>query len=194
MEAQVLTALLGFVFATTFSPGPNNIMASNAGAQFGFVPALPLVAAIWCGTLGVLLAVNLGAAALFTDNPNLKRAIAIFGSLYLLHLAWSVLTGTRRADRAPPRQLLAAAAFQAVNPKAWITMIVLTTTFAPVGASIREAFFVAALFAVVNLVAITTWAGFGAAFRTSLERPSIDRAYRIMVSAALVISVVTLHV
>ena len=50
MYPQFLTLIL-FGIATSFTPGPNNIMASHSGFNFGFKKTAPLM-------LGVILALH----------------------------------------------------------------------------------------------------------------------------------------
>lgn len=41
MSFAILSALLGFAFVTTVTPGPNNLMLMASGANFGFRRTLP---------------------------------------------------------------------------------------------------------------------------------------------------------
>ena len=41
MDLQTLLALAGFAFATTWTPGPNNMMLASSGATYGWRPTVP---------------------------------------------------------------------------------------------------------------------------------------------------------
>jgi hypothetical protein len=44
-----VTAALAFVFAMTFSPGPNNIMSASLGMMHGYQKALRFILGVVCG-------------------------------------------------------------------------------------------------------------------------------------------------
>ena len=42
MNFEVLSALIVFAFVSSITPGPNNLMLMNSGANFGFKKTIPL--------------------------------------------------------------------------------------------------------------------------------------------------------
>ena len=50
--------------ATTFTPGPNNILLLSSTSTFGFRRCRPLILGIWTGLLTVMLICGFGCAAL----------------------------------------------------------------------------------------------------------------------------------
>ena len=84
------------------------------------------------------LVVAAGVGALFTAIPEVGFVMKVGASAYLLYLAYQI-AGARALERgelARPLGLVQAAAFQAVNPKAWIFALGAVTTFRP--AAIRS--------------------------------------------------------
>ncbi len=49
MEHDLLIALMGFAFATSVTPGPNNMMLLASGVNFGFSRTLPHMLGISIG-------------------------------------------------------------------------------------------------------------------------------------------------
>ena len=128
-----LAALIGFSFISSVTPGPNNILLWASGAEFGFRRTIRHVIGTALGIGSMALAVAAGLGALITTVPEIGFVMKVAGSIYLLYLAYRI-AGARaleRADIARPLGLLQAAAFQVINPKAWIFALGAITTFRP---------------------------------------------------------------
>ena len=126
MSYQALLALSVYAFVTSISPGPSNFMLLASGANFGFARTLPQLLGITVGFKLLLLGVGFGLGAALVAFPGLHTALKIAGGAYLLYLAWRI--GTSRAlgkDGAVGRPLtfLQSAAFQWINPKAWVVAV-----------------------------------------------------------------------
>ena len=66
---------------------------------------------------------------------------------------------------------LEAAAFQWINPKAWVMAVTGMAVYANPAAPFLSVLIVSAAFAAVNLPSVSTWAGFGMALRGFLADP-----------------------
>lgn len=175
MPFDVFLALLVFAFVTSITPGPNNLMLMASGVNFGFRRTIPHMLGIGAGFLSLLLGVGFGLGALLTAWPALHLGLKIAGGAYLLYLAWriamsrSISEGAGGAAR--PMGFLAAAAFQWVNPKAWVMAITAMALYTSPAAPFLSVVLVALAFALVNLPSVSTWAGFGVALRGFLADP-----------------------
>ena len=49
MTADLLIALVGFAFATSATPGPNNVMLLASGVHFGFRRTIPHLLGVGLG-------------------------------------------------------------------------------------------------------------------------------------------------
>ena len=87
-----------------------------------------------------------------------------------------------------PLTFLQAAAFQWVNPKAWIMVVCAASTYAPRDDFGRNVIVLAILLGLVNAPSICVWAGFGTALRPFLSRPSRVRAFNVIMALLLVAS------
>jgi threonine/homoserine/homoserine lactone efflux protein len=167
MSFAVLTALLGFAFVTTVTPGPNNLMLMASGANFGFRRNLPHMVGIVWGVSVMTLLVGAGLMAVFDAVPVLHTVLKVLSIGYLLWLAFKVATAPVVEDRAAgsrPMTALQAAAFQWVNPKAWAMVLSAITLYAP-DRSLLSVGLVAAAFALVSFPAISVWAWLGTVVR-----------------------------
>ena len=127
MSLDTLLALIAFAFVTSVTPGPNNFMLLASGVNFGLVRTMPHMLGIGTGFCSLLLGVGLGLGALLVAFPVLETVLKVAGGSYLLYLAWRIAMsrsmGKGEADAARPMRFLEAAAFQWVNPKAWVMAI-----------------------------------------------------------------------
>ncbi|MGQ0566647.1 MAG: LysE family translocator [Gemmobacter sp.] len=190
MTQDLLLALMGFAFATSVTPGPNNMMLLASGANFGLRRTVPHMLGISVGHSVMVFLVGLGLAELFLAEPRLFTALKVVSVAYMLWLAWKIATA------APPREgqaggrpftFVQAAAFQWVNPKAWAMALTAVTVYAP-GGEVWPTALVAVVFAMVNLPSVTVWAAAGQALRRWLDTPGRLRAFNVTMAVLLVLS------
>lgn len=193
MSLDVFAALLVFAFVTSITPGPNNFMLLASGVNFGFVRTIPHMFGIGAGFLSLLLGVGFGLGALLTAFPALHTALKIAGGAYLLYLAWRTAMarsmGQSQGASARPMTFLEAAAFQWVNPKAWVMAVTAMSLYTSPTAPFMSVIFVSIAFALVNLPSVSTWAGFGVALRGFLSDPTRLKWFNIAMGVALAASI-----
>ena len=80
--------------ATTFTPGPNNILLLSSTSTFGFRRCRPLMLGIWTGLLTVMLICGFGCAALGSLLPQVVPVARYVGAAYVLYLAYKTFTRT----------------------------------------------------------------------------------------------------
>lgn len=192
MQYDVFMALLVFAFVTSITPGPNNFMLMASGVNFGFVRTIPHMLGIGAGFLSLLLGVGFGLGAVLTAYPALHVALKIAGGTYLLYLAWRI--GSSRSmsggegSSSQPMSFMAAAAFQWVNPKAWVMAVTAMAIYTNPAAPFLSVILVSVAFALVNLPSVSTWAGFGVALRGFLSDPVRLKWFNIAMGLALAVS------
>ncbi|WP_168012141.1 LysE family translocator [Halomonas salinarum] len=168
-----LIALIGpmivFAFSMTATPGPNNMMLTASGANYGFLRTLPHMLGISMGVMVLMGAVALGLGALFEQWPPLQQGLKVAGSVYLLWLAYKIATAPPPDQRGPgedarPMTFWQAAAFQFANPKAWVMAISGIASFTLSGdAFLASAVAIILVMGLISLPSISLWAGFGVA-------------------------------
>ena len=167
MKHDLLVALLGFAFATSVTPGPNNMMLLASGANFGFRRTVPHMLGISLGHALMVFLLGMGLAQVFHRIPAANTVLKVLSVAYMLWLAWKIAhAGAPKEGQAEGRPLtfLQAAAFQWVNPKAWAMALTAVTVYAEGGTWIAMAV-VAAVFACVNLPSVSVWAYAGQQLR-----------------------------
>src|SRR5918994_2766327 len=175
MTLDAFLALLVYAFVTSITPGPNNFMLLASGVNFGFAKTIPHMLGISIGFLVLLLAVGFGLGAVLTAFPVLHTGLKIAGGVYLLYLAWKIAVSrsfSGKGDaKARPMRFIDAAAFQWVNPKAWVMAITAMAVYAIPEHPFLSVALISIAFTVVNLPSVSVWAGFGTALRGFLSDP-----------------------
>jgi len=185
-----LLPLMSYCLLMSGTPGPNNVMLTTSGANFGYRATLPQILGILLGGFVLTLACCLGLGQLFLAWPVAQQGLRIGGALYLLFLAWK-LSGASMAQARPlPRPLGFAhgAMFQFVNPKNWLKAVTLASVFMPAGLPpLQAALVVAVVSVLMGFPAISLWALFGVAIRHLLERPVVQRGFNFFMASALAV-------
>ena len=191
MQADTLLALFLFAFTTSITPGPNNMMLFASGVNFGFARTIPHMFGIGAGFLSLLIAVGLGLGALLHSVPMLYTALKFAGGAYLVWIAWKIGTSRTLSEGkagAVPMTFLQAAAFQWVNPKAWVMAVTAMATYTSEQSYLTSVLIVGIIFAIVNVPSVSTWAGFGSALRQWLSEPVRLKWFNITMAVLLVLS------
>ncbi len=191
MPFDTFLALLLFAFTTSITPGPNNMMLFASGVNFGFVRTVPHMLGIGAGFFFLLIAVGFGLGAILHAVPLVYTVLKFTGGLYLVWIAWKI--GTSRTlsngtSGARPMSFLQAAAFQWVNPKAWVMAVTAMATYTQTEWYFFSVLIVGMAFALVNVPSVSTWAGFGSALREWLSDPVRLKWFNITMAVLLVLS------
>jgi threonine/homoserine/homoserine lactone efflux protein len=192
MNLDLLLALVTFCAVTLFTPGPNNIMLMTSGLNFGLRRSQPHLLGVAMGFGVMVLLVGLGIGRLFATYPQAYSILKYAGAAYLLYLAWHIArSGPIEAggDAAgQPLTFLQAAAFQWVNPKAWVMAVGGVTAYAAVAPFPWNAGVTAALFAAIGLLSSGAWVLFGQSLKRLLSTPRTVRLFNWAMAALLVAS------
>ncbi len=192
MELGILVSLIGFAFATSATPGPNTLMLLASGVNFGFRKTIPHMMGIGVGFLGLLLCVGFGLGALLEQMPALYLALKFAGGAYLVYLAWRIAMarsiGEGGKAGARPMSFVEAAAFQWVNPKAWVMAIAAMATFTNPDRLTLSTILVALVFFFVNIPSASIWTVCGAMLREWLSHPTRLKVFNISMAILLVVS------
>jgi threonine/homoserine/homoserine lactone efflux protein len=191
MPLETFLALVLFAFSTSITPGPNNMMLFASGVNFGFIRTIPHMLGIGVGFLSLLIGVGLGLGALLHAVPIVYTILKFAGGAYLVWVAWKIGTSRSLSDGKAgtrPMTFLGAAAFQWVNPKAWVMAVTAMATYTNPDYYLPTVILVGVAFAAVNVPSVSTWAGFGSALRDWLSVPVRLKWFNITMAILLVAS------
>ena len=114
-----LVPLILFGIAAGFSPGPNNIVTSYSAFNFGFTKTIPTMLGVISGWTLLSILLVLGSGIIFKKFEELQIIIKIFGSVYLIFLAYKIsfIETKKKEKKSEPITFLNTFFFQFVNPK-----------------------------------------------------------------------------
>jgi threonine/homoserine/homoserine lactone efflux protein len=192
MDTVTLILLVQFAFASSITPGPNNLMLMASGANYGFRRTLPHMLGISLGHSFMVTMVGIVLLQVFDLYPVLNTVLKVLSVAYMLWLAWKIANAvppSANKVEGKPFTFLQAAAFQWVNPKAWFMAITAISGYAPENLGIvGGSLVVATVFACTNFPAITIWATLGVQLRRFLGTAKRLRAFNVTMAILLVLS------
>ncbi len=188
-----LLPLATYCFVMSITPGPNNVMVTASGVTFGYRRTIPHMLGISLGCGFQIVLVALGMGTVFERSPQLQDWLRWVGAAYLVYLAWRLLQAGlvvgAALGRARPLSFIEAAAFQFLNPKAWMIAVTTATVFLPKEMSpLLGSFYMALVLAVVNYPSISVWTLFGTGMRRLLGSPRLRQAFSIGLALTLVLT------
>lgn len=164
-------ALIGFVFAGLFTPGPNVILLIASGVRFGFRPSVPHILGVALG-VGVIAGVTgLGLGAILQARPALTLALQLLGMAWILWLAvklWHSAPPVAAKDGDRPFTFLQAVLFQWVNVKIW-AMAVFAQGYVSALAPASRAQVLGLTFSTLNMLICLFWTAMGAQLSLHLQ-------------------------
>lgn len=190
---ELFGALVFFAFATSITPGPNNIMIMSSGVNYGVKKSLAHLAGIQTGFLLMLVAVGLGAGVLLQQQPMLHQWIKFIGSAYLLYLAWKIATtepAQINTGNSKPLSFVQGLLFQWVNAKSWVMITGAIAAFTSLqGVYWQQLAMIALVFLLVGLPCTGSWLLFGAGLKRLLTAPQQRRWFNRTMGTLLALSV-----
>ncbi|QXI26684.1 LysE family translocator [Pseudomonas vanderleydeniana] len=187
---SILLSMVAFALASSITPGPVNIVALSAGAQFGLRASLRHVTGATVGFTLLLVLIGLGLHELLLRVPVLTRGIQLGGVAFLLYMAWKLALddGSLNAGQSARRPTLTlGAVMQWLNPKAWLACVAGMGVFAANGET-RVVLEFALIYFVICYGSIACWAFAGTFLRRYLENPRGMRLFNRSMALLLALS------
>jgi len=193
MNIELISALALFALVSSITPGPNNLMLMNSGANFGFKRTLPHLLGVTIGFVIMLVLVGLGVMQLFDFFPWSYQLLKVLCIAYLLYLAYKIASnktpiGAKNSDT-KPFTFVQASLFQWVNPKAWTMALSAVSVYAP-SKGIGAVVLVGLVFGIVNLPCVSSWTLVGQQLQVWLKDRKRLRAFNIFMAVLLIASVI----
>ena len=134
MHPELLSLCL-FMFVTSCSPGPNNILASYSGFNFGLVKTIPHMFGVIFGFTTLVIVMNFGLINIFKNFPIMQEILIYTGTIFLIYLAYKISFSKTSSDNSSknPVKFIETFFFQFLNPKAVIVAIITVTTYVESG-------------------------------------------------------------
>ena len=186
----VALALYSALMGST--PGPNNVLLTASGVNFGFARTIPHMLGIACGHTVLVMLACLSLGEIFVRYPLAQRSLKIAGFCYLLYLSWRILmmssSSSKNNGRRRPLRFYEAMLFPLINPKAWVFVTTTAVLFLPKGENgvLMNAFLLSFTSGTIVILCEVLWVGFGHALRRFLQDSVKLRVFNAVIAAALV--------
>ena len=97
MHPELLSLSL-FMFVTSCTPGPNNILASYSGFNFGLIKTIPHMFGVIFGFTSLVIAINFGLINIFKNFPIIQEILKYMGTIFLIYLAYKISFSKASSD------------------------------------------------------------------------------------------------
>jgi threonine/homoserine/homoserine lactone efflux protein len=191
MTYEMILGLMAYAFASSITPGPNNLMLMASGANFGLVRTIPHALGVALGFVIMCSIIGIALVPVIDAYPIIYTVMKVLSVAFLLWLAWKIANAAPPADakqNTKPLTFLQAAAFQWVNPKA-VGMALTSLTAYSYENSVLAVLLVALIFGCVNLPSVSTWILIGTQLRRVLTNRTRLRAFNWTCAAILLATI-----
>jgi cysteine/O-acetylserine efflux protein len=190
---SVLSFLL-YVLITSFTPGPNNIMAMLFANKYGFKKTMRFCFGVGTGFFIIMLLASYFNVLLQNFIPKIELPMMILGAGYMLYLAIKIITSKNSEnndDAGKYNSFLAGMLLQFVNPKGVLYGITVVGTFIlPYHTSIVSLLLFSLFLGVVGFMSTSSWSLFGSMFQTFLAK--YRNQFNVVMALLLVYSAVSI--
>ncbi len=196
MYDQFLPLIL-FGFATAFTPGPNNIMSSYSGFNFGFKKTIPLMLGVIFGWTTMLAVMASGLIVVFQKYLFLQNIIKILGSIFLIYLAYKIAfsPAVHSENFKKPVNFFDTFLFQFINPKGVIVAMITVSTFIDVQNNyLRDALIVLSIYFFMAVFSVSSWCLLGKYLRNFATDENFIKKFNYTMSFLLILCVIMFYV
>ena len=182
-----------YCFICAYTPGANNLLSMSNAARLGFRRSVVFNLGITAGFFLVMSVCTLFSATLYTLLPRAKIFMEIFGTVYMLYLAWKVWksSGDLKGEGSREVSFWDGMILQFMNPKIYIYAITAMSLYIlPVYSSPLALFGFVLVLMVIGASGSYVWALFGAAFCRFFARHT--KAVNLVMALLLVYCAVSL--
>ena len=185
MHPEILSLSL-FMLGTSCSPGPNNIVASYSGFNFGVAKTFPHMLGVIFGFTTMVCVLNFGLINIFKIYPLIQELLKIFGSVFLVYLAYKIAFSKNQKENTKenPVKFIDTFFFQFLNPKGVIVGIIIVSTYVESGNNfINYSFWVILVSFICALISITFWTFVGKFFRRFATNEKFIKIFNYVVAS-----------
>lgn len=182
-----------FSFATSITPGPNNIMLLSSGLTFGYRRTLPHTLGVVLGFPLMTMCVGMGLGTVFQAYPSSYTLLKVVGTLYLLWLAYHIATSTPTLQENNPQPLhfSQVVIFQWVSPKNWVKIITATSVYVTsITDSLPQIFAISIIFFSTVIISANSWALGGVFLQNFLKSKASVKKFNMAMAILLVLSII----
>ena len=196
MHPEILSISL-FWFVTAYTPGPNNVVASYSGFNFGITKTIPHILGVTLGFTSLVIFLSIGLINFFKIFPIIQNIIRYLGTLFLIYLAYKIAFSKSSDDgkKQNPVKFIETFLFQYLNPKGVTVAIIVVSTYVELGENYfsyaTQVIVLAFLFSVSS---ITLWTFIGKFLRKFATNDKFIKYFNYVMSGLLLLSIITFYI
>ncbi len=196
MHPEILSISL-FWFVTAYTPGPNNVVASYSGFNFGVKKTIPHILGVTLGFTSLVIFLSIGLINVFKLFPIIQIFIKYLGTLFLIYLAYKIAFSVNSDDtkKENPVKFIETFLFQYLNPKGVTVAIIVVSTYVELGENYlnyaTQIVFLAFLFSVTS---ITLWTFVGRFLRKFATNDKFIKYFNYVMSSLLLLSIIIFYI
>ena len=195
MHPELLSLSL-FMFATSCSPGPNNILASYSGFNFGLIKTIPHMFGVIFGFTTLVVVMNIGLINVFKNFLIVQEILKYAGTIFLIYLAYKISFSKTSSDNSSksPVKFIETFFFQFLNPKAVIVAIIIVSTYVESGENyINYSLWVIVIAFIFACFSIVFWTLLGKFLRRFATNEKFIKRFNYVMSLLLVSCIATFY-
>ena len=196
MHPEILSIAL-FWFVTAYTPGPNNIVASYSGFNFGIKKTIPHILGVTLGFTSLVFFLTVGLINVFKLFPIIQIIIRYLGTLFLIYLAYKISFSkvSKETNNINPVKFIETFLFQYLNPKGVMVAIIVVSTYVDLGENyINYATQVILLALLFSGSSITLWTFIGKFLRKFATNEKFIKYFNYVMSLLLILSIITFYI
>ena len=196
MHPEILSISL-FWFVTAYTPGPNNVVASYSGFNFGIKKTLPHIFGVTFGFTSLVLFLSIGLINVFKLFPIIQIVMRYLGTIFLIYLSYKIaFSGTsNETKKENPVKFFETFLFQYLNPKGVTVAIIVVSTYVELGENyINYATQIVALAFLFSITSITLWTFVGKFLRKFATNDKFIKCFNYVMSSLLLLSIITFYI
>ena len=196
MHPEILSIAL-FWFVAAFTPGPNNVVASYSGFNFGITKTIPLILGVTLGFTSLIFFLTIGLINVFKIFPILQNILKYLGTLFLLYLAYKISfsKSSKEEEKKNPVTFFDTYFFQFLNPKGVLFGIIIVSTYLELGENyLSYAIQIVLLAFIFSSTSITLWTFIGKFLRKFATNDNFIKYFNYAMSGLLLLSIITFYI
>ena len=196
MHPEIFSIAL-FWFVAAFTPGPNNVVASYSGFNFGITKTIPLILGVTLGFTSLIFFLTIGLINVFKIFPILQNILKYLGTLFLLYLAYKISysKSSKEEEKKNPVTFFDTYFFQFLNPKGVLFGIIIVSTYLELGENyLGYAIQIVLLAFIFSSTSITLWTFIGKFLRKFATNDKFINYFNYAMSLLLLLSIVTIYI
>ena len=196
MHPEILSISL-FWFVTAYTPGPNNVVASYSGFNFGITKTIPHILGVTFGFTSLVLFLSIGLINVFKIFPIIQIIMRYLGTLFLIYLSYKIAFSdtSNETKKENPVKFIETFLFQYLNPKGVTVAIIVVSTYVELGENyINYATQIIALAFLFSITSITLWTFVGKFLRKFATNDKFIKYFNYVMSGLLLLSIITFYI